>query len=110
MQLLQDGVIAALSAVGVATIVWFVITALTQPRERVRSETIALVPARGEAPSLEQTVRALERERYTLGGFRRIIIVDCGMDEDAQRVAQLLCREAWDVTVCPREELPVQLD
>ena len=98
MQLLQDGVIAALAAVGLATIVWFTVTALTHPRERVRSETAVIVPARGAAEALEHTVRTLESERYASGGFSRIIIADCGMDEDAQRVAQLLCRESFDVT------------
>ena len=52
MQLLQDGVIAALAAVGLATIVWFTVTALTHPRERVRSETAVIVPARGAAEAL----------------------------------------------------------
>ena len=83
MQLLQDGVIAALAAVGLATIVWFTVTALTHPRERVRSETAVIVPARGAAEALEHTVRTLESERYASGGFSRIIIADCGMDEDA---------------------------
>ena len=59
MQLLQDGVIAALAAVGLATIVWFTVTALTHPRERV---------------------------------------------------AQLLCRESFDVTVCPQGDLARQFD
>ena len=59
MQLLQDGVIAALAAVGLATIVWFTVTALTHPRERVRSETAVIVPARGAAEALEHTVRTL---------------------------------------------------
>ena len=103
MQLLQDGVIAALAAVGLATIVWFTVTALTHPRERVRSETAVIVPARGAA-------EALESERYASGGFSRIIIADCGMDEDAQRVAQLLCRESFDVTVCPQGDLARQFD
>ena len=70
MQLLQDGVIAALAAVGLATIVWFTVTALTHPRERVRSETAVIVPARGAAETLEHTVRTLESERYASGGFR----------------------------------------
>ena len=73
MQLLQDGVIAALAAVGLATIVWFTVTALTHPRERVRSETAVIVPARGAAEALEHTVRTLESERYASGGFSRII-------------------------------------
>lgn len=110
MQLLQDGVIAALAAVGLASIVWFIVTALAHPRRRPRSETAVIVPARGEAQALEHTVRTLEQERYASGGFSRIIILDCGMKEDAQRVAQLLCRENFDVTVCPRAALGEQFD
>lgn len=110
MELLQDGVIAALAAVGLASIVWFIVTALTHPREHPRGETAVIVPARGAAQTLERTVRALENARYAAGGFSRIIILDCGMEEDAQRVAQLLCRESFDVTVCPREALGAQFD
>ena len=64
----------------------------------------------GAAEALEHTVRTLESERYASGGFSRIIIADCGMDEDAQRVAQLLCRESFDVTVCPQGDLARQFD
>ena len=51
-----------------------------------------------------------ERDGTLYGGFSRIIIADCGMDEDAQRVAQLLCRESFDVTVCPQGDLARQFD
>ena len=64
----------------------------------------------GAAETLEHTVRTLESERYASGGFSRIIIADCGMDEDAQRVAQLLCRERFVVTVCPQGDLARQFD
>ena len=84
--------------------------AVKEARERVRSETAVIVPARGAAETLEHTVRTLESERYASGGFSRIIIADCGMDEDAQRVAQLLCRESFDVTVCPQGDLARQFD
>ena len=110
MELLQDGVIAALAAVGLTALVWLFVTAVRHPREWSRSETAVIVPARGGAERLEQTVRALEGQRYASGGFSRIIILDCGMEEDAQRVAQLLCRESFDVTVCPREALGAQFD
>ena len=83
---------------------------IANKRERVRSETAVIVPARGAAEALEHTVRTLESERYASGGFSRIIIADCGMDEDAQRVAQLLCRESFDVTVCPQGDLARQFD
>ena len=65
MQLLQDGVIAALAAVGLATIVWFTVTALTHPRERVRSETAVIVPARGAPPSAWASCAARRRRPST---------------------------------------------
>ena len=101
---------AARAAGGRATTVGCPVPALPQPRERGRSETAVIVPARGAAEALEHTVRTLESERYASGGFSRIIIADCGMDEDAQRVAQLLCRESFDVTVCPQGDLARQFD
>ena len=110
MELLQDGVIAALAAVGLASIIWFIVTAVSSPRERIRGETVVIVPARGSAERLEQTVRGLEGQRYASGDFSRIIILDCGMEDEAQRVAQLLCRESFDVTVCARETLAAQFD
>ena len=53
MHLLQDGEIAAHAAVGLPTILCITVTALTHPRERVRSETAVIVPARGAAEALE---------------------------------------------------------
>ena len=66
--------------------------------EPPQTDAAVLVPCRGDGAALEQTVRALERARCEYGGFRRIVILDRGMDEDAKRVAALLCREAYDVT------------
>ena len=43
-------------------------------------------------------MRSLERARYEFRGFRRLVILDRGIDEDTRAVASLLCREAFDVT------------
>ncbi len=75
----------------------------------MRSETAVIVRG-ARRRRWSTTVRTLESERYASGGFSRIIIADCGMDEDAQRVAQLLCRESFDVTVCPQGDLARQFD
>lgn len=104
MQLLQDGVIAALSAVGLTTLVWLVFTALCFPRGRA-TDALAVVPMRGEAKELEFTVHALERTRYDAGAFARIVLVDCGADENALAVAERLCAEDYDVTLCRPEGL-----
>ena len=95
MQLITDGVIAALAALGAVTLLWALITGLRRP---CQTDAAVLVPCRGDGAALEQTVHALERARCEYGGFRRIVILDCGLDADARRVASLLCREAYDVT------------
>lgn len=105
MQLLEDGVIAVLAAVGLVTLLCALLDALLCPCARSASDAIVLVPCRrGEGARLEQTVRALERARYEFGGFRRIVILDRGMDEDAKTVAALLCRDGYDVSFCAEND------
>ena len=100
MQLLEDGVLAALSAVGLVTLLFLLLSALPLPRRGGALDAVALVPCRsGEGAKLEQTVRALCRARGELG-FRRIVILDRGMDEEAKQVAQLLCEAHSEVTIC----------
>ena len=105
MRLLEDGIIAALAAVGLVTLLFLLISALVRPRAHGMLDAFAVVPCGAEdGKKLEYTVRALERARYEYGGFRRIVILDCGMDEDARKVAALLCRDAFGVSLCPRGE------
>lgn len=105
MRLLEDGLVAALSSIGLVTVIFLAISAVVHPRCRGTLDTLAVVPCCGGADRLEHTVRALERLRYERGGFTRIIILDCGLDEDAKRVAALLCRDDYDVTLCDRAAL-----
>lgn len=101
MQLLADGIIAALAAVGLATLLFLLLSALLRPRRCDAMDAIAVVPCpRGEGAKLEQTVRLLTRTRYERGGFCRIVILDRGMDENTRQIAALLCREYYDVSVC----------
>ena len=103
MGLLHDGVIAALSAVGLTAVIWVIAGVILHPRRRGTLDAVAVVPARGAAENLEHTVRALLRSRYEEGGFTRIVILDCGLSEDARKVAEVLCRGDYDVTICQKE-------
>lgn len=105
MRLLQDGVVAALAAIGLTTVLFLLISAAVRPRRRGGIEAIALVPARGEDARLAFTVRALTRTRHEEGGFSRIVIVDGGMGEETARIAAILCREEYGVSVCAPQEL-----
>lgn len=87
MLILADALLALLAAVGLASLVWLVFVARLRPRQT--EETLALVIARGEAGDLEQTVRALSRQKL----LSRILILDGGLDAEAKARAELLCRE-----------------
>ena len=107
MQLLEDGVIAALAALGLMTLLYLAVSAFLRPRGCASVSAFAAVPCRaGDAAALEQTVRALERARYEYGGFCRIVILDCGMGEEEKEIAALLCRESYDVALREPAALP----
>ena len=106
MRLLEDGIIAALAAIGLVTLLFLLISALVRPRARGVLDAFAVVPCgAGDGEKLEYTVRALERERYEYGAFRRIILLDGGLDEESRKIAALLCRDNFDVTLSTREQM-----
>ena len=104
MRLLQDGLIAALAAVGLTTLLWLLVSALTHPRVRPCAAADACVRAEGAAEELEQTVRELLRCRYERRSFSRILIVDYGMDDAARAVAELLARENFGVELVAAQD------
>ena len=101
MELWEDGIIAALAAIGLVAVLFALLSALLRPKNCDGSDAFTVVPCRGGGGArLERTVRTLERARYDCGGFCRIVILDRGMDEDARKVAALLCHDSYDVTIC----------
>lgn len=106
MQLLEDGAIAALAAVGLVTLLRLVLPVLLHPRAAEALNAVAVIPCRGDGAELEHTVRALQRAAKPCGGFRRILILDRGMDADARARAALLCRGSLNVSLCERTEEP----
>ena len=106
MRLLQDGVVAALAAIGLTAVIFLLVSAIVHPRRRGTIPATAVIEACGEAKTLEYTVRALLRSRYEEGGFSRVVIVDGGLSEEHRRVAELLCRDDYEVELCRPAELP----
>ena len=106
MRLWEDGIVAALAAIGLLTLVFLPVSAALRRRCRGIPGTLALVPCGcADGERLEQTVRALERDCRETGALRRIVILDCGMDGETRRLAELLCRDGAAVVLCPREGL-----
>ena len=89
MTLLQDGLIAFLSAVGVTTLVWIVAGAFFRVGRPVIPGLLLVLPLRGEALAMEADVRELRRLRGRLPGAK-ILLADCGMTADARALASYL--------------------
>ena len=102
MLLLQDGVLAFLSAVGLTTIVWVLAGAALRIGGRPAIPGLLLVlPLKGEALAMEADVRELRRVQGSLPGAR-ILLADCGLTPDAQALARYLAdREKNAALVLP---------
>ncbi len=89
MTLLQDGLIAFFSAVGVTTLVWIVAGAFLRAGRPAVPGLLLVLPLRGEALAMEADVRELRRLRSRLPGAR-IVLADCGLTRDARALAAYL--------------------
>ena len=110
MNLWQDGVVAMLAAVGVTAIVWTVASAFLSLGRRSILRPVVLLPAWGDAPALQQSVRHLERLRGDMS--RRcavIVILDCGLSPEGRRVGEILSREGRLVELRTAAELGKEL-
>ena len=106
MVLLQDGLIAFLSAVGLTTMVWLAAgTVLHTGRPTVPGAMLVL-PLRGEALAMESDVRTLRRVRHQLPGAK-IVLADCGLSEEARALAAYLAEKEEDVFLAEGEALPL---
>ena len=89
MTLLQDGLIAFLSAVGLTALVWLVAGAVLHTGRPIVPGLVLVRPLRCEALAMEADVRELRRLQSRLPGAR-MVLVDCGLTEDARGLAQYL--------------------
>jgi hypothetical protein len=105
MLLLQDGVLAFLSAVGLTTIVWVFAGALLHAGGRPAIPGLLLVlPLKGEALAMEADVRELRRVQGGLPGAK-IILADCGLTPDAQALARYLADREKNAELIPAGSL-----
>lgn len=89
MELLQDSVIAFLSAVGLTAVVWMLAGAFLRAGRPAIPGLLLVLPLQGEALAMETDVRELRRVQHQLPGAR-IVLADCGLTGDARAMAQYL--------------------
>ena len=106
MLLLQDGLIAFFSAVGVVTVVWLAAGMLLRAGRPTIPGLLFVLPLQGEALAMEADVRDLRRVQNQLPGSR-ILLADCGMTAEARALADYLARREANAALIRAEELRV---
>lgn len=109
MVLLQDGLIAFLSAVGLTTMVWLVGGVLLHTGRPSVPGLLLVLPLRGEALAMEADVRELRRVQGRLPGAR-IVLVDCGLTDDARGLAQYLADREKNAELIDAKEFQLGRD
>ena len=103
MVLLQDGLIAFFSAVGLTTVVWLVAGAVLHAGRPTVPGLLLVLPLRGEALAMEADVRELRRIQGSLPGAK-IVLADCGLTEDARGLARYLADREKNAELVSAEE------
>ena len=107
MVLLQDGLIAFLSAVGLTTMVWLAAGVFLHAGRPEIPGLVLVLPLRGEALAMESDVRSLRRVRHQLPGAK-IVLADCGLSEEARALAAYLAEKEEDIFLAEGETLPLE--
>jgi len=89
MGMLQDGLLAFFSAVGLTTVVWLLGGALFRGGRNAIPGLLLVLPLRGEALAMESDVRELRRLQRQLPGAR-VVLTDCGLTAEAREMARYL--------------------
>ena len=107
MALLQDGLIAFLSAVGLTTVIWLAAGVLLHAGRPTVPELMLVLPLRGDAPAMEADMRELRRLRNQLPGAR-IVLADCGLTAEARALARYLAEREEFAEVMDAKEFRIE--
>jgi hypothetical protein len=108
MELLADGALAFLAAVGITTLVWLIAGLFTRNRQ-IPHGTALLLPLYHGSGDLEMAVREVEALRGHLEPQLGILLLDCDLSEEERHAAELLSRGQPKMWLGTAEELEKQL-
>ena len=98
--------IAATAIALIFGVFWTVYGSLRTPVRCGRGTGVStVVTARGSAEGLEQTLKGLIWLEENGIVVARILIVDCGMDEEGLALARLLAKKYANIVICQAEEV-----
>ena len=103
MEILYDGIIAFLAAVGLASLIWSVAGLILRPPQGRISGAALVLSLRGEALSMEADVRDLRR----ILPDTRLVLRNCGLSKEALAQARYLAaREKNTLLIGESDPLP----
>ena len=98
--------LCVLLILGFAWLLLMLSGALLTPVRSGRDTRITLVvQARGDAPELENLLRGALWLRESGTAAADILLVDCGLTEEAAALAERLARQCEDLKLCNTEEI-----
>ena len=109
MEVLQQGLLAFFAAVGIAWVVWTAAGAIFLSKKEKLEKCVVLIPVTKEAPALERTVSELQWTTICGKRFDKILIADCGLNEEARKRARVLSQQNGNVTLCTADSAPEQV-
>lgn len=104
LEIVQDGVIAFLAAVGLAALFWLLSGSLC--RRRLPGAAL-LLPLRQDEGLREAVAAAAALRQWT--GLLPLLLADCGLSENGWRQAAELARRYEGAALLRPEELPEHL-
>lgn len=110
MELWQDGLLALLAAWGLAGLLWTLTEWIFRLGRRRFRGGIFLLPLSGDAAQLEEQLRQLTRLSQHGLLPKKIVLVDCGLTEQGQKMACLFSRSDSWITLLPRDRIENCLD
>lgn len=105
MSVIVKVVLGVLCLVGISEIVWNIILHLIRPKDNDRP--VLLIRLKGDAETVEQKLRSADVVTRLLGGSGcdGLVVVDCGMDDEARDVASRYIRPRENIVLCTPNEL-----
>ena len=109
MQIFLEALVALLAAAGLLGLGWLLFGKLLAPIGEA-GRTFAVVPASGDAETLEHDVQGLLWLRG--GNLARftVVIADCGLSDQGRILALLLQRREPGLVLCPADRLAALME
>ena len=96
MEILHDGVIAFLSAVGLASLLWSLAGLMVRRPAPAIHGLMLVLPLQGNTLSAEADLRELRRLRRALPGSR-LALHNCGLSEEGLALVRTLARREKNI-------------